>query len=562
MQLQLYDKRTTDFTMNGNPINNAYDAHVIRDEGFMLKFKLAVDENKNHLKIQHEMIIGAMTPDGMNYFRVFDVTPKTDHVEVIALHLFYYLDHRKVKHFALTNVNGKMVIEAFKANLTGNIAPYTFDSSVLETHDFSVETQGEPKDFYNALEIINRIATRWDSEFLLNGFDVRMVKRLGKRTKALLYEHKNISDFENETTIRNLITRIHATAKWRLDHDDPQYVKDTKDESVNERKISITVDSPLINEYSQVYEENYENNDCRTIKELTDWVNLKYSTDHVDKPKRTIEVETNIVDGTTINYGDELVLKYLIHGIDETIRCVGYDYDPQSEEHYSITLGDWRDSFGKSMNRAVADVSERQKSEFERLNKKVQIVHMAANGVNRFTSGENPVPNPINGDIWFYFTPDRPNEVEQRIYDEKLGLWVKKDITNEQVQKQFDEINKKASDLTQSIRIAQETADQANDRWEEAKETIKLLDDESKFTLAILGEGDGFQYPDNKLQIVGQDPVVDTSKMFKVTPEKGYETLKLAGKVEDVTAPVRFDVSKFVFVERPYSQVVIEVTES
>ncbi len=459
--LMAYDNHQTDFTVNGDPINGAYAAHVTREEGFYLKFKLALDEEGNYKKIQPEMIIGAMTPDGLNQFRVFDILPKKDHVEVIALQLFYYLDKRLVKPFSLTRADGGGAIKAFESNFVSSIAPYTFDSSVSEMHNFTTDTSRSVQEgYYNALEIINRIAARWDSEFLLNGFDVRMVKRLGKRTNALLYERKNISDFESEDSIRKLVTRIYAKSQWTLDPDDKGYVKDAKGKE-NEREIKVTVDSPLIDQYSQIYEAEYTNNNCKTEQELINWAKLKYSTDHLDKPARSIEVKTNIIDDTVINFGDELVLKYTIHDIDETIRCVGYDYDPINEQYYSVTLGDWRQSFGEAIGGSIVDVSERQKSELERLKTEVQIVQMRANGINRVTYGPQPVPNPINGDLWFKHTLDRPDEVTMWVYNAEIGDWVRKDITPEEIRLKMKALESQATEANQKADSISEKADEA-----------------------------------------------------------------------------------------------------
>ena len=456
--LQLYPSTQVDFTNNGEPIRHSFDERVIREDGFYLTFKLLLDENKEYKKVQLENIIGAMTPDGMNYFKVYDVIPKTDHVEIIALQLFYYLDYRRIKPFTLRNATGLAAIKALEHNFVSSIDPYTFDSSVNETHDFSVDTTGSDEaKYYNALEIANRIANRWDSEFMLNGYDVRMVKRLGKKTDALLYEKKNISEFEFENSARSLVTRIYAVSRWTLDRDDPEFVEDAD----NEREIRVTVDSPLINEYSQIYEEEYTNNDLRTEQELINWASLKYSTDNVDKPSRSIELKANIVDGTEINYGDGLVLKYLTHDIDETIRCVGYDFNPVTEDYYSVTLGDWRDSFGRSFNRQVADVSDRQQSQLDRLEREVQIAQMSANGKNRVTYGENPVPNPIDGDIWLYHPIDRPDEVELRIYNAESGQWERKDVSSEIIKQQFEEVDRIQQELIADVEASENKAQQA-----------------------------------------------------------------------------------------------------
>ena len=50
MMLMAYDNHQTDFNANGDPINGAYAAHVTREEGFYLKFKLALDEEGNYKK--------------------------------------------------------------------------------------------------------------------------------------------------------------------------------------------------------------------------------------------------------------------------------------------------------------------------------------------------------------------------------------------------------------------------------------------------------------------------------------------------------------------------------
>uniref|UniRef100_UPI0035A00F14 phage tail spike protein n=1 Tax=Jeotgalibaca porci TaxID=1868793 RepID=UPI0035A00F14 len=456
--LQLYPSTQVDFTNNGEPIRHSFDEHAIREDGFYLTFKLLLDENEEYKKVKLENIIGAMTPDGMNYFKVYDVIPKTDHVEVIALQLFYYLDYRRTKPFNLKKSTGFGAIQALAHNFVSSIDPYTFDSSVNETHDFSVDTTGSNEEkYYNALEIANRIANRWDSEFMLNGYDVRMVKRLGKKTDALLYEKKNISEIEFENSGRSLVTRIYAVSRWTLDRDNPEFVEDAD----NDREIRVTVDSPLINEYSQIYEEEYTNNDLRTEQELINWASLKYSTDNVDKPSRSIELKANTVDGTEINYGDELVLKYLTHDIDETIRCVGYDFNPVTEDYYSVTLGDWRDSFGRSFNRQVADVSDRQQSQLDRLEREVQLVQMSANGKNRVTYGENPVPNPIDGDIWFYHPTDRPDEVELKIYNAESGQWERKDVSSEIIKQQFEEIDRIQQELIEDVEASENKAQQA-----------------------------------------------------------------------------------------------------
>ncbi|MDK7046778.1 hypothetical protein QP272_27095, partial [Escherichia coli] len=106
----------------------------------------------------------------------------------------------------------------------------------------------------------------------------------------------------------------------------------------------------------------------------------------------------------------------------------------------------WRQTFGKAIGGSIADVSERQKSELERLKTEVQIVQMRANGINRVTYGPRPVPNPINGDLWFKHTLDRPNEVTMWVYDAEIGDWVRKDITPEEIRLKLKALETQATE--------------------------------------------------------------------------------------------------------------------
>lgn len=405
--LYLYDKDTINFTNNGEPIRHSYDEHVVRSEGFYLTFKLLLDKNSDYKKVKKEMIVSAETPDGRNQFRVYDIVKRKDHIEVVAVQLMYDLDNKMVNPFKVNNASGTTVINRFVSSFKSSLGAFTLSSSVAETHEFTTNDEDDNTNSFNALEVLNRIANRWDSELLVNGYDIRMVKRLGTRTNALLYEKKNISAFEDESTVRKMVTRIHATSRFTAEGDE--------DETV----ISVTVDSPLINEYAQIYEKSFVNNDTRTTQELINWVNLKFSTENVDKPKRNITVSTNIIDGTEIDYGDELVLKYLVHDVDEIIRCVGYDYNPIAETYYSVTLGDWKDSFATTLTGGIVDTTQRQ---INQIKKNVTHILTNADGYHRNAHGPDPVPNPINGDVWYYFEWDRPNEIELRIFED--GFWV------------------------------------------------------------------------------------------------------------------------------------------
>ena len=456
--LYLYPKNTVDFTNNGDPIRYSFDEHVVRDEGFYLTFNLLLDKEEAYKKIKKEMIVSADTPDGINQFRIYDIKNKSTSVEVTAVQLMYDFDNKEVNPFSLKNATGSQVISRFKSSFKSTLGQFTMDSSIAETHDFATNDEDDDTPSHNALEVLNRITDRWDSELMLNGFDIRMIKRLGAKTDALLYEKKNISEFEDASSVSGMATRIHATSKF------------TPEGKEDEVTLSVTVDSPLINEYAQIYEKSYVNNDAKTEAELIAWVKLKYSTENTDKPSRSITVSTNIIDGTEINYGDDLVLKYLVHDVDEIIRCVGYDYDPIKNTYYSVTLGDWKDSFATTLTGGIVDKTNQQ---LNQIKNNITYISMSANGKNRNAYGPEPVPNPINGDNWYYYEFDRPNDVELRIFQD--GFWVGIDFaTKKEVDEVIEQADLDRAKIEQDFEATKQLAKQYTD--------AEVLKFDTKFT--------------------------------------------------------------------------------
>ena len=256
-----------------------------------------------------------------------------------------------------------------------------------------------------------------------------------------------------------IVTRIHAVSRFR-----PEREEGSEGEP-EEVTIKVVVDSPLIDEYAQVYEEDYTNNDARTRDQLISWARLKYSTDNIDKPARSIKVETNIIDGQEINYGDDLVLKYTKHDVDEIIRCVGYQYNPNSRQYISVTLGSNMNSLSSTITGAVHDSTKNQLADIE---KQVQIIKYASNNQNRVTTGPLPIPDPIEGDMWYYHPEGRPNEVELRIFQDGGWVTILSDMTGENVRRAIADLELEAEGLAEEITASEGRAtEKANQALQE-----------------------------------------------------------------------------------------------
>lgn len=456
--LQLYPRNQIDFTWNGEPIRHTYDEHVVRDDGWYLSFKVLLDEEKEYKKLKKGMVVKGWTMDGEQAFRIWDITKGHGFLEVEALHLIYDLDTKMTNPIYVNNGALNGALTQFKNGLPSEMGPFIFSTGITKQRTYNTEDAERANDKYNAMDVFmdgaHSIVGTWEAELLVNNWDIRLVESVGNRTGALLYEKKNISEFEDVESNKNIITRIYAQSTYTPEREEGA------DEEPQEVHLSVVAESPLINDYEQVHEAIYINNDARTVQELSQWAMRKFTYEKVDLPERTIKVSTNIIDGTEINFGDYLVLKYLTHDVEEEIRCVGYDVNPVTKDIYEINLGTNKLSMQGNIGGTIKDLTESQLSnEMAKVAERVTKVIMASNGYNRIAYGPEPVPSPIEGDLWYEFQFDTPKNVTLKIW--KDGMWVilLDDFMQERLKEQLNEVKSRADDIEKDVKDANDRAD-------------------------------------------------------------------------------------------------------
>ncbi len=460
--MYLYPKDQTDFTWNGQVLVHAYDAVVEREKSFELSFRHLLDSQEFYKSLKEGMLVKAHTPDGEQPFRIWEITKHDTYIEVDALHVMYDLDTKMTNPIHINDGQVSDALRQLETGMASERGPFTFSSSITKKRTYNTEDPDKEKDKYNALDELlkgaHSIVGTWEAELLLNGWDIRLVDSVGRVTDALLYEKKNISKYEDETSNASLCTRIYAESTFRPER------KEGEEKEPEEVHLSVIVESPLINEYEQVYERHYVNNNLKTEKELSDWASRKFKYEKIDLPRRSIKIDTNIIDGTEINYGDTLVLKYFLHDVEEVIRCVGYKYDPIGKEYIQLMLGSTPQTVGGQIKSSIADLTNEQignlvAKEAER----VTNIIMSSNGSNRIAYGPDPVPNPTDNDLWYYFEFDTPNDVMVKYWDDELKQWriLVDDFTGRRVKEQIGKIDKKVESQTQAITDSEKKADQA-----------------------------------------------------------------------------------------------------
>lgn len=547
--LKLYDGKAYDFEKEpSDTIQNAYDAKVEFDKGYMLTFKVIVDDKGLHKKIREEMIVVCKGgyKNKENAFRIKERLEFGTYVEFKCPHIFYDLDHKRTKvPSGLFTAND---ILSFIEQNTEDISDFKFKHDYIygdaklefgnykELRDKKDGEKVEPKvEYYNTLELMNKVFNEYDCEFMFDFWTINVYNKLGEDKESLIYEYKNIEDWEGIHSMEGKATRVFAQSdfertttyktkypnqklyihfayandnkgkdftntnyqsrtyigyyvdtkylnsdkakdyKWvnmkipkktkkkpafkgdrkvkgittfmvgtdyrdgipikldkktfylhtafanYLDGKDinindgtgAKYVgfmiDDKKDNTrvkewftfnhltekggllINDRRtlkekvhLETVVDSPLVNDYAQIYHDTYINNDARTVDELSQDV-LDLFDEGWDKPRRTIKCKVKLTNndrhrlttlGDYLYYGDNdpcdiydtVILRYITHNVDERIKCIGFEYDPINENLEMLKFGskEKNDTISSSVTSGVKAKIEKKETEFDR----------------------------------------------------------------------------------------------------------------------------------------------------------------------------------------------------
>lgn len=390
--IYLYDADKTDFKYNGMPLSKSYEVVVkqLLNDEFYVTGKHPIDIGKTYKEIKEDKIIKVHTPKGMQPFRLVTTKKYMNYIEYEAWPLLYAdLRNKAIKPLELVGVNGQDVLNAFSENLLLKM-PFSFSSSITKRHDYHTQDVNERENnshqLYDALEVLKAIINRWEGELVIDGYDIRMIDRIGSNKDVLIYEKKNINDFLDTESVDSIVTRAHGISQW------------TDDKNID-HTIQVTVDSPLIDEYSGgiIFEKQYINNNAKTESELKSWLNLKFSNENIDKPKRNIELSTNRIDDEDIHMGDGLVIKYIKHDVDMSIRMIGYEYDGFDNQYLKTYLGDAKETFSTSLTNNYSTIENNVRQIVD------DATHVITNSLGQKVAyGLNePVGQFKSGDIWF-----------------------------------------------------------------------------------------------------------------------------------------------------------------
>ena len=376
------------YLTNGNmPLNAAYADEIVQEDNstYQLTFRFPTSDSLWE-QLKEETFLTADDLHGEQDFVIFEVEKKHGYIQVYANQVFTLLNNYVVNPISLDRQTGSTALSRFAGAITRN-NPFSFFSDIEDRHTFNIGSK-------NAMEAFAKdkhsILGQWGGDLVRHGYQVRLLKNGGSENESLFMYKKNLSSYQHKTSTKSLKTRITfiATVKG-------------EGEKAPDRTFTVTLDSPLINKYSQIYEDVIEVNDQDVKDEasLRKYGEQYYRTSLCDMMEDSLELEVVGQSDVPVQMFDIVSLFHDVYNLDVRKKITKYTYSPMGKKLKTIGFGQFKSGLANAIGNAVSDAvkgeAQQLQSDFERqLARELKNADLAFDRqkeelVNQFTDGLN-----------------------------------------------------------------------------------------------------------------------------------------------------------------------------
>ena len=332
------------YLTNGNaPLNAAYADEIVQIDSntYQLTFRFPTSDSLWE-KLKEETFLTADDLHGEQDFVIFEVEKKHGYIQVYANQVFTLLNNYVVNPISLDRQTGSTALSRFAGSITRD-NPFSFFSDIEDRHTFNVGSK-------NAMEAFAKdkhsIIGQWGGDLVRHGYQVRLLKNGGSENESLFMYKKNLSSYQHKTSTKSLKTRITfiATVKG-------------EGEKAPDRIFTVTIDSPLINKYSQIYEDVIEVNDedVKDEASLRKYGEQYYRTSLCDMMEDSLELEVVGQSDVPVQMFDIVSLFHEVYNLDVRKKITKYTYSPMSKKLKSIGFGQFQSGLANAIGNAVSD---------------------------------------------------------------------------------------------------------------------------------------------------------------------------------------------------------------
>ena len=332
------------YLTEGNiPLNAAYADEIVQIDRntYQLTFKFPTN-NVLWQRLKEETFLIADDLHGEQDFVIFEVEKKHGYIQVYANQVMTLLNNYVVNPISLDRETGSTALSRFAGSITRS-NPFSFFSDIEDRHTFNIDSK-------NAMDAFAKdkhsIIGLWGGDLVRHGYQVRLLKNGGSENESLFMYQKNLSSYEHKTSTKSLRTRITFITTIRGEGEKPV-----------DKHYKVVVDSPLINKYSQIYEDVVEVNDQDVVDEVT---LLKYGKQYFrttlcDMLEDSIEIDVIGHSDVPVQMYDVVSVYHEQFDLDVRKKITKYNYSPMARKLKSTGFGDFKSGLANAIGNAVSD---------------------------------------------------------------------------------------------------------------------------------------------------------------------------------------------------------------
>lgn len=332
------------YLTNGNiPLNAADNDKIVQEANstYQLSFRFPTSDPLWE-QLREETKLTADDLHGEQDFIIFEVEKKDGFIQVYANQVMTLLNNYVIGPLALDRVSGSTAMSQFAGSITRE-NPFSFFSDIDDRHTFNTDS-------INAMAAFTKdkhsILGQWGGDLVRHGYQVKLLKNGGSENESLFMYKKNLSNYQQKTSTKSLKTRItfKKTIKSANGNDD-------------ERKIAVVVDSPLINKYSQIYEDVIEVSDQNVTDEssLREYGKQYFRTSLCDMLEENLEISVVGRGDIAVQIFDTVSVFHEIFNLDVRKKITKYTYSPMPKELLSVGFGEFKSGLASAIGNVVSD---------------------------------------------------------------------------------------------------------------------------------------------------------------------------------------------------------------
>ena len=325
------------------PLNFAYSDEIVHDGNstYQLSFKFPTN-NPLWEELVEETLLLADDLHGEQEFIIFEVEKHHAYITVHANQVATLLNNYSITELSVNNASGDRVMRS----LVGSIIrehKFTFSSDIASMHSINLKNVTVATALFKDK---HSILGQWGGDLIRDKYDIRLLSNGGTNKEALFMYKKNLKSYQQKKSIKDLRTRIHFTKTIN-----------SQKEGEKDKVIAVTVDSPLISKYKNIYEGNLDVSDQDVIDEVTlrKYGEQYFKTTLCDVIEESIEIDVVGNPDVPVNIFDTVTVFHEKFNLDVKKKITKYTYTPMGRKLKTIGFGKIQQGLGTTLASMIDD---------------------------------------------------------------------------------------------------------------------------------------------------------------------------------------------------------------